>query len=203
MCSRIAVIAAALMTVSGATGMFGNEVQAEESEMLTAEQPVATSFSEPFARRHDQGGLVRLELGGAAVSGASFESRGVTVSGKAAMGRLPWSRVGLHVSGWGWGTDSRGALGAGPGVTFWFDETGGWYTSWSGGVAQIFGEHVEGAHIMLSGEGVFGLQGWVGDRWSMGAAAFFGGEAIPVYGDETEWSLNRARGGVRIVVTRN
>lgn len=176
----------------------GGEVTVESS------QPVSTTFEEPFSRRHDQGGLFRLELGGAFISPAAFESAGFSGAGQLAAGWLPWPRVGVHATGWAWGTDTRGIVGLGPGMTLWFSETGGWYASWAAGLVNAFGSDIEGGYVMLGGEITFGIQGWIGERWSMGGAAFVGGEAFPVYGSErSEWSLNRARAGLKITLTFN
>lgn len=191
------------MTVACMAVTTTQEVTAEEGrELVESSQPVATSFQEPFAKRHDQGKMARLEIGVARVTGAEFESSGYTGTGKFAVGWLPRSRLGVHLSGWGWGTETRGTAGAGPGLTFWFDETGGWFTTWSAGVVHTLGSQDDGHHLMLGGEGGFGIQRWVGERWSMGGSIFAGGEAFSIYGN-SQWSLNRARMGLRIAVTFN
>ena len=168
--------------------------------LIQTEQPVYRRFKTNVAMRHDRGGLFRVELGAVGVSAARFESAGFTAAGQIAIGGLPWRRVGLHLSAFGWGTDQKGVLGAGPGVTFWFREEGPVFVSAALGPIWM-AEEGHSNQWQFGGELQLGYYRWVGDRWSMGASLVVGGETFDLDGDGESWS--RARGGLRVGVLFN
>lgn len=171
--------------------------------LLEPAQPVYRRFKTNLPRQHDRGGLFRLEIGAATVTPTDFESGGFTLSGQLAVGWLPWSQVGLHGTVFGWGTDEKGALGIGPGLSYWLSETSPHYISASAGPVIVISSNneLENTQIQLGGELVFGLYGWVGSAWSIGASLAVGGEAFDLDGDGNQ--SPRARIGIRLGVTFN
>lgn len=106
---------------------------------------------------------------------------------------MPWVKRAVH--GGIWGVIGRGlvTVGAGPGMTYYFNETGNlWLSAELGPVTSSHNSRLF-SEWGLGGELSIGLFGWMGDRWSMGGSLFTGGEAFDLDANAREirsWRLS-------------
>lgn len=184
----------------------GNEEERSGDGVLLEEwdkPPTYRRFQRNFPRQHDRGLLLRLEGGAAVVTPTEWEDAGWTGTGQIVLGGLPWVGLALHGSAWGWMAGSTGAAGVGPGVTYWFDELGGWFASLSAGVVHPLKSGGDGLHLKLGGEAQIGWHGWVSDTWSIGGSLSVGGEAGEIVAPEDGETWDRGRLSIRIGVSWN
>lgn len=178
-----------VLLIAVLTAVQISDAAAETPERKRA-QPIRPRFETNFDQRHDRGPFVRLDLGLGWVDRTVangpvdvVDMSGVGVFPAAAAGAMPWNQTAIH--GGAWGMIGRGivTVGAGPGVTYYFKETG---NLWIGAQLGPVASSRQGrpfAEWGFGGELAAGLFGWTGDRWSMGGSLFAGGEAFDLDGN--------------------
>jgi hypothetical protein len=195
-----------LISVVMSVAMVSTQAKAGDGELdgerVEMEQPVHRRFQRNLRFNHDRGVLVRV------AAGAGYSSRevgviveGIGVTPQIAVGWLPVEATAIHLSGWGSIGQSVTTVGAGPGVTHYFEQKENlWVSAQIGPVtADAGGSWFE--QWALGGELEAGLFGWTGARFSMGGSLFGGVEGIDLDGDQKE--ISGWRLGIRVGMVYN
>ncbi len=173
-----------------------------DGERQPIRQPVQRRFQRNLRYNHDRGVFFRMGAGagyGARDLGVSV--KGIGVMPQIAVGWLPVEATAIHLSGWGLIGQDVMTLGAGPGVTHYFDQRENLWIS-----AQIGPVTADGGGMLfeqwaLGGELEAGLFGWTGARFSMGGSLFGGVAGIDLDGDDRQ--ISGWRLGIRVGVVYN